>query len=64
MERLDEKKIKEIKEMEQFMEQYRQKTEQFIDLIQQLDPVRQKGVLLVLKGATLIAKGNEEELYK
>lgn len=60
MEKLDEKKIKEIKEMEQ----YRQKTEQFIDLIQQLDPVRQKGVLLVLKGATLIAKGNEEELYK
>lgn len=50
MKKLDEKEIKE--------------TKQFIDLIQQLDSVRQKGVLLVLKGATLIAKGNEEALYK
>ncbi len=50
MKKLDEKDIKE--------------TKQFINLIQQLDPVKQKGVLLVLKGITLIAKGNEEELYK
>lgn len=50
MKKIDEKGIKE--------------TEQFIKLVQQLDPIRQKGILLVLKGANLIAKGNEEALYE
>ena len=38
--------------------------EQLINLIQQLDPIKQKGVLLILKGAALIPEGSEEALYK